>query len=178
MRPTTSLRCADRRALVSISAAAISAVTAHSAVPPRPGAARRRFHTARVIAKRKGRPRDRALRAQRDRRRPPRRPAVTTSDAAARAAARARRTRTCRTPTASAPMRPGVASKSGHRSLGFRPQTLNHPQEKGDKKEMAAEKCLRPSARIRAAATKGPVLQGRFQWRDPDSNRGHHDFQS
>jgi hypothetical protein len=47
-----TLQSADRTALDSISAGAISAVTAHGAMPARPGAARRRFHTARVIAKR------------------------------------------------------------------------------------------------------------------------------
>jgi hypothetical protein len=144
------LQRADRRALVSISAAAIT----HSAVPSRPGAGRRRFHTARVIAKRKGRPRVRALRAQRDRRRPPRRPAVATSDAAARAAARARRTRTCRTPTASAPMRPGAASKSGHRSLGIPPANPQPPSRKRRQKGDGGRK-MPPALRSdRAAATK------------------------
>ena len=33
--------------------------------------------------------------------------------------------------------------------------------------------CLRK----RAAHEKAPALQGRSEWRDPDSNRGHHDFQ-
>jgi hypothetical protein len=35
-----------------------------------------------------------------------------------------------------------------------------------------------PPPRLRPAHEEGPALQGRFRWRDPDSNRGHHDFQS
>jgi len=36
---------------------------------------------------------------------------------------------------------------------------------------------LRGAPRYLVSPRKGAGLQGRFRWRDPDSNRGHHDFQ-
>jgi hypothetical protein len=43
---------------------------------------------------------------------------------------------------------------------------------------LGIEIARRPSTPAAVAHKKGPALQGRSRWRDPDSNRGHHDFQS
>jgi len=51
-------------------------------------------------------------------------------------------------------------------------------KEKGSKRGRRPSKALRPSPPSGRGNEKGHDYQGRFRWRDPDSNRGHHDFQS
>ena len=51
-------------------------------------------------------------------------------------------------------------------------------KEKGSKKGISDRTRLFALRPDRPAATKSSDFQGFFRWRDPDSNRGHHDFQS
>jgi hypothetical protein len=58
-------------------------------------------------------------------------------------------------------------------------QTLNHPQVLDLKRTSRANPPLqRPVARRPRPPQNPPSCSTLYKWRDPDSNRGHHDFQS
>jgi hypothetical protein len=83
--------------------------------------------------------------------------------------------------------------------LGHEAHLVAHLARLGDASSAASDPTRKPSTTLRKRGSKGgggeirppthpaaprrrhekgPDLQGRFRWRDPDSNRGHHDFQS
>jgi hypothetical protein len=51
-------------------------------------------------------------------------------------------------------------------------------KKKETKRRWPAKHASGPPPKSRHGHEKGTALLGRFRWRDPDSNRGHHDFQS